>query len=86
MTRTKNQIPFKWIDLTEEMVYNPPRNMEGWREYRIEYGGIHQDCLVEGSIWLPRHADPDAIVAILKGMIEMENDTLYGDEMMEDKP
>lgn len=75
------KIPFDWVGLTEEMVFNPPKGMEGWREYRIEYGGFHEGCLVEGNIWLPPHADPDFIETILRGMIAVENSTHYGDEI-----
>lgn len=77
----KPQIPFSWIGLTEDGVFNPPRDMEGWRLYRIEYGGFHEHCRVEGRIWLPNHADPDMIEVMLRGMIVTENTTLYGDEM-----
>ena len=81
-----DKIPFDWIDLTEVMVFSPPRDMENFRYYRIEYGGIHQDCRVEGSIWLPKHTDPDMIVALLRGMIAVENITTYGDELERSKP
>lgn len=81
-----DKIPFDWIDLTEEMVFHPPRDMENFREYRIEYGGIHENCRVEGNIWLPMHADPDMIVALLRGLIAVENNTTYGDEMGRSEP
>jgi hypothetical protein len=47
-----------YIGLTEEMVFNPPEGMEGWRRYRIEYGGFNEMCLTEGKVWLPAHVDP----------------------------
>ena len=40
---------------TEEAVLNPPRGMEGWRKFRIEYG-FEGHGLPEGGVWLP----PDA--------------------------
>ena len=58
------------ISLVEEMVFNPPKGIEGWRCYRIEYGGHAQACLVEGRIWLPSRADPDSIEQLLLGMQE----------------
>jgi hypothetical protein len=41
------------ISLVEQIVQRPPRNMKGWRMYRIEYGGHAERCNVEGTIWFP---------------------------------
>ena len=41
------------IGLVEEMVFHAPVGLEGWRFYRIEYGGHAESCLMEKSIWLP---------------------------------
>lgn len=60
------------VDFTEEMVFNAPPGMEGWRCYRIEYGGPNESTIIEGRIWLPRHADIEAIETLLLGMITRE--------------
>jgi len=41
------------IDTIEQMVQTPPKNMTGWRMYRIEYGGHAEQCNVEGTVWFP---------------------------------
>ena len=69
-----------WIGLTEEMVFNPPKDMKGWRVYRIEYGGIHEDCRCEGRVWLPPHADSDAVEALLRGLMAVETDRVWAEE------
>lgn len=55
------------ISLTEQMVFNAPPEMEGWRFYRIEYGGCNEDCIWEGSIWLPQHTDAGIVEILLRG-------------------
>jgi len=46
------------VDLTEQGVFNwPDPEIEGWRNYRIEYGGCNKDCYWEGSVFLPPSAD-----------------------------
>jgi len=39
------------------MVVTPPKGMRNWRMFRVEYGGHAEDCLVEGTVWLPADAD-----------------------------
>ena len=59
------------IDTTEEMVMSPerlPKPLRDWRYYRIEYGGPNEECLWEGSVLLPKSANPDAIVQLILGM------------------
>jgi hypothetical protein len=56
------------VDLVEQAVFNPPAGMEGWRNYRVEYCGHAEDCAVEGSIWLPANANPDAVEQLIMGM------------------
>ena len=70
------------IDTTEEMVMNPdafPEELRGWRYYRIEYGGCNEDCLYEGRVLLPRHADPNAITDMIMGMQAREEMWDFGD-------
>lgn len=50
-----------WIGLTEYAVFNHPPEMDGWRMYRIEYGGVNKDQLTEGTIWLPPHVDAEDV-------------------------
>jgi len=48
-----------FINLIEQAAFNYPHpELEGWRFYRIEYGGHAERCYYEGSIWLPPHVDP----------------------------
>jgi hypothetical protein len=46
-------------------VFNPPKGLEGYRFYRIEYGGANEDCVYEGAIWLPEHVDRKEIEEII---------------------
>ena len=48
------------IDTTEQFAFSwPDPEIEGWRNYRIEYGGCNEDCYCEGVFWLPPEADID---------------------------
>lgn len=48
------------IDLTEQYAFSwPDPEIEGWRNFRVEYGGCNEDCYWEGNIWLPPEADID---------------------------
>lgn len=61
------------VDSTEEgVVQCPDPAMEGWRMYRLNYGGVNQDNIVEGRVWLPPSADPTAIVQLIMGMAAYE--------------
>lgn len=44
------------VGFTEEMVQTYPKGLEGWRFYRIEYGGHAEECLCESYVWLPPNA------------------------------
>ena len=48
MEFTKQRVGF-----VENAVFNYPEGLEGWRFYRIEYGGHAESCLMESHIWLP---------------------------------
>ncbi len=52
--------------LVEVVVFNPPKGMESWRMYRIEYG----EGMPEGTIWLVPHISPQYIEDLLGGMTE----------------
>jgi hypothetical protein len=46
------------IDLIEEGAFSwPSKEIEGWRNYRISYGGCNEDCYYEGRTWLPPEVD-----------------------------
>lgn len=51
-----------------------PTPYSTWRRYRIEYGGHAEECQMEGVIYLPPSADPEAVVALIRGMeaLDME--------------
>lgn len=50
------------IDVTEQMAFRWPNDeIEGWRNYRIEYGGCNEDCYSEGFMWLPPHVSPEVM-------------------------
>lgn len=53
------------INLIEQVVYHYPKGLEGWRMYRIEYGGHAENCVYEGMIWLPGWVDPEQTEGIL---------------------
>lgn len=54
------------ISLVENMVMNYPSPlMEGWRFYRIEYGGHGSDCFTEMHIWLPPNVNADTVETLL---------------------
>ena len=47
------------IDITEQMAFSWPHSeIEGWRNYRIEYGGCNSSCYWEGNVWFPPEVDP----------------------------
>ena len=57
------------VSLVQYMVYHYPEGLEGWRLYRIEYGGHAEDCITEGTIWLPPTVDSVLIEQILREKI-----------------
>jgi hypothetical protein len=54
------------VSLTEYGIFNWPKGLEGWRFYRIEYGGCNEFCLEEQTIWLPPNADPQDLEKLFK--------------------
>ena len=32
---------------------NPDSPVYGWRRFRLEYGGLAEDCIVEGVVYIP---------------------------------
>ena len=56
----------------EEGVLNPPEGMEDYRYFRIEYGGVNEDSVMTGGIWVPRHIDPEEIECMLN-----EGESIY---------
>lgn len=64
-----------WIDSTEEFVMNQDflgDEFRGWRRYRLEYGGFNEYCQFEGTVYLPPHADVEAVVQLMIGMAFQE--------------
>ena len=81
-----HDIKMPFIDTTEEVCMGTTgkedKEFPGWRRYRIEYGGFNEYCQMEGTIYLPRHGDPDAIVNLIKGMWATEQQTKYNNDWM----
>jgi len=47
-----------YVSFVEQGVFHyPDPRMEGWRFYRIEYGGHAESCVLECGIWLPPWVD-----------------------------
>jgi len=65
------------VGLTEEFVLNykalPPQ-LDGWRYFRIEYGGCNEACFMERPIYLPRYADSYVIELLFKFWQETDYD------------
>lgn len=48
------------VGLVEQMILNYdalPEEFLGWRNFRIEYGGHAQDCIMERTIFVPPNFD-----------------------------
>jgi hypothetical protein len=57
------------VDLTEQGVFTwPDPEIDGWRNYRIEYGGCNEDCYWEGGVFLPPVVDSEMMVHIFEIM------------------
>jgi hypothetical protein len=57
-----------YVDLTEEIIMNPgalPKELLGWRRYRIEYGGHAERCVLETPIYLPPSVNADRLRRLL---------------------
>jgi len=64
------------IALIEQAVLNPkclPRELRRWRNYRIEYGGHAEACLIEGLIWLPPEVEPERIENVLNALFNQRH-------------
>lgn len=71
------------ISATNEAILNPAfyeGPLKDFRMYRYEYGGHAQDCLFEGRLLVPKHADPEAVSQLLMGMVVHEEAYNWGDE------
>ena len=53
------------VDAVEYGVGNYPVGLEGWRMYRLEYGGHAENCVKECVIWLPPNLDVTRITKII---------------------
>jgi hypothetical protein len=54
------------VSATEYGVFKHPEGLEGWRFYRIEYGGSNEDCINEQTIWLPPNVNIWDIVNMIR--------------------
>lgn len=53
------------VDATEEMILNYSalqHQLDGWRRYRIEYGGCNEDCFMEQILYVPPRFDIDRLL------------------------
>lgn len=65
-----NTIKIVDISPTEEMIMNDealPKELRGYRCYRLEYGGANEDCLYEGRVLLPPGMEPQSICNLIMG-------------------
>jgi len=53
--------------LVEQMMLNPPKGMEDWSNFRIEYTNEESSQYPEGLIFLPPWASRDKVEAALNG-------------------
>lgn len=56
------------IDATEEFIFNYdlfPEELDGWRYYRLEYGGSNENCMFEGRILLPPDLNIERVLNFL---------------------
>ena len=60
------------VSLVEQAVLSPPKGMEGWRMFRVEYGGHAERCLVEGVLWLPGLVDPQIMEDALQVLVSLQ--------------
>jgi len=60
------------VSLVEQAVMRPPEGMEGWRMFRVEYGGHAERCLVEGVLWLPGLVDPQIMEDALQVLVSLD--------------
>lgn len=49
------------VSLIENAVFNYPKGLEGWKYYRVEYGGHAESCLLETGLWLPPTVDASKV-------------------------
>jgi len=64
-----------YISTTEEMILNYkalPPEMDGWRRYRIEYGGHAEACIKECVIYVPPKFDIMALEKLFEDCQEDE--------------
>lgn len=56
-----------YVGLIEYAACIHPPGMEGWRCYRIEYGGFNECCVAEGHLWLPPNVDSLDVERLFEG-------------------
>ena len=59
----KRHFPICFI---EYGVFHYPEGMEGFRCFRISYGGVNEETIMEGTIWVPPGLDPYKIERLLQ--------------------
>jgi hypothetical protein len=59
----KRKFPICFI---EEVVFHPPEGMDGFRFFRIEYGGVNEESVMTGAVWIPPGLDPYKIERLLQ--------------------
>lgn len=66
-----------WVGLTEYGVQSWPEGMEGCRMFRVEYGGVNEGGVTEGTVWLPPTVDVDAFEDYLQGLFKDWSEVEY---------
>ncbi|KKL60468.1 hypothetical protein LCGC14_2205080 [marine sediment metagenome] len=77
------------VGLIEQMILNYdalPKEFYGWRNFRIEYGGHAQDCIMERPIFVPPNFDVHKFEDELREAAESFDIELYRKQMNEKFP
>lgn len=54
------------VSAIEYGIFKYPEGLEGWRCYRLEYGGHAEACIRECVIWLPPNLDVREIETLIR--------------------
>ena len=56
-----------YISVIEERIYPRSNNyFSKWRQFRLEYGGVHENCIYSGAIRVPPNASASDVREVLR--------------------